>query len=194
MISARQAITGSVTVGHLPHPGAETALAEPVAITSGALRDDDEVGRYLPVLVRHAFATSWAGESNLRLTSLQGAVLLVDVSGYTSLTQRAVSAGPDVLERFKGALNEFFCRVIDLVYDDGGDVVTFEGDAILAFFPVGQTCLASVVARAARCALSASQLQLEIAALELRSNARAAASRITVGCGNMWLTAFGRPG
>jgi hypothetical protein len=60
MISARQAITGSVTVGHLPHPGAETALAEPVAITSGALRDDDEVGRYLPVLVRHAFATSWA--------------------------------------------------------------------------------------------------------------------------------------
>ena len=69
MISARQAITGSVTVGHLPHPGAETALAEPVAITSGALRDDDEVGRYLPVLVRHAFATSWAGPAT-RTTSL----------------------------------------------------------------------------------------------------------------------------
>jgi class 3 adenylate cyclase len=174
--------------------GEQTAFVEPARATSRTFCEGREIGRYLPVLVRHALATTWAGRSGLHLTSFEGAVVLVDVSGYTSLTQLAVSAGADVLERFKGALNEFFCRVIDLVYQDGGDVVTFEGDAILALFPVAQSSLASVVPRAARCALAASQLQLEIADLELGADLKAASCRTTVACGNMWLTAFGRSG
>jgi class 3 adenylate cyclase len=181
-------------MGGLPELRIQMAAFEVPGVTSDTCRDPDEVSRYLPDLVRQALATSWAGKPGQQLTSHEGATLFVDVSGYTSLTQSAVRRGDDVLERFKGALNEFFSRVIDLIYVEGGDVVTFEGDAILAFFPVREASLASVVARAARCALAVSQVRLEIATLELETKVNAVASRIAVGCGEVWLTAFGRPG
>jgi class 3 adenylate cyclase len=168
--SWRQSIQDSVITDRLPQPGTERVAGQ----VYGTLYDDAEVGRHLPVLVRHALATSWAGKSGLQIMSLEAAVLFVDVSGYTSLTQRAVRAGADVLERFKVALNEFFCRVINTVYDDGGDVVTFEGDAILALFPAGEAPLLGAVERAARCALQASQLQLDVSALGLEIDVKAA--------------------
>jgi class 3 adenylate cyclase len=171
----------------------ETAVGGPACPTSERVSEVDEIGRYLPVMVRHALAAGWAGQSGLQFASIETAVLLVDVSGYTSLTQRALSAGADVLERFKGALNDFFCQGIDLVYGEGGDVVTFEGDAILALFPVGGASLADVVARAARCALTISRLRLDIANLRLGTDLEGAPCRVTVGCGKVWLSAFGRP-
>lgn len=182
-----------MTTGRLPEPGIETAVPGSARATAGTCCDGDEIGRYLPVLVRHALATSWAGKSGLQLTCFEAAALFVDVSGYTSLTERAVRAGADVLERFKSALNEFFCQVIDIVYDAGGDVVTFEGDAIKALFPADETSFATAMARAARCGLAASQLRLDIAALGLGSSPNAV-SHISVTCGAVWLTAFGRPG
>jgi class 3 adenylate cyclase len=172
----------------------EKAVVGPACPTSETFSEGDEIGRYLPVMVRHALAAGWARQSGLQFTSIEAAVLLIDVSSYTSLTRRALSAGADILERFNGALNDFFCQAIDLLYGEGGDVVTFEGDAILALFPVGRASLADVVARAARCALTASRLHLDIADLPLGTDLEGGSCRVTVGCGKVWLTAFGRPG
>src|SRR5574339_1132243 len=63
-------------------------------------------------------------------------VLFADISGFTLLTERLAEKGPLGVESLARILNEYFGQLIDIVYEYGGDVVKFAGDAVIAVWPI----------------------------------------------------------
>jgi hypothetical protein len=57
------------------------------------------------------------------------AVLFVDLSGYSKITAAILSKGAHVLS---ASVNAYLTRLLAIIYDHGGDVLTFAGDALLA--------------------------------------------------------------
>ena len=59
-------------------------------------------------------------------------VVLADISGFTALAEKLAKL-PDGrgTEELSSRLNSYFGRMIDMIYEGGGDVVKFAGDALL---------------------------------------------------------------
>ena len=74
-----------------------------------------------------------------------GAVLLVDVIGFTAITQRFSKAGPRGAEQMSDVLNHTFGAIIDTIDRHGGDILTFAGDAVLAVWPAKKAHLEEAV-------------------------------------------------
>ena len=63
------------------------------------------------------------------IESMEAALLLCDLRGFTELSNRL--PGSTVL----GLLNAYFDKVLPAITREGGEVLKFMGDAVLAFFP-----------------------------------------------------------
>src|SRR6266542_2580531 len=63
-------------------------------------------------------------------------VLFADISGFTALTERLAEKGPVGVETLVSIINEYFGQLIDIIYEHGGDVVKFAGDALIAVWPI----------------------------------------------------------
>lgn len=61
--------------------------------------------------------------------SMEAALLLCDLRGFTELSNRL--PGSTVL----GLLNAYFDKIVPAITREGGEVLKFMGDAVLAFFP-----------------------------------------------------------
>lgn len=90
-----------------------------------------------------------AGE-NASLSSISrfhGALLFVDISGFTVLSQRLP------VDELRVHINAYFKKILDLIYNHGGDVIKFAGDALYAVWrvvPMHQTP-SQALTRAAHC-------------------------------------------
>ena len=93
------------------------------------------------------------------------ALLMVDISGFTALTEAAVRQGPAGTERLSRALNAYVGQIIDLVAEHGGDISKIVGDALLTVWLAADGDLATATRRAAQCGLAITaklgQLELE---------------------------------
>ncbi len=126
--------------------------------------------------------------------AFEAAVFVIDISGFTPLTQRAVIAGADSIERFHASVNDFFARVIDRIYVEGGDVVGFAGDAVIAVFEPHDGTLQDAALAAARCALGCRTERLDTTGIFPASPGIAIGTRIALNCGPVWAALIGRPG
>jgi adenylate cyclase len=63
-----------------------------------------------------------------QIESLDAALMLCDLRGFTDLSNRLPT------ERVLELLNLYFDQVLPAITDDGGEVLKFMGDAVLAFF------------------------------------------------------------
>jgi hypothetical protein len=133
-------------------------------------------------------ANSAGADTSPTVWTIDAALVVVDISGYTLLTQRAADEGLVAVERLNSALSEFFSKLIDLVMDADGDIVAFAGDAIFAVFPVRAEGLGDAARRAARCAVSANLVGLELE--EAWTTTEIAGCRITVAAGATWVATF----
>jgi class 3 adenylate cyclase/tetratricopeptide (TPR) repeat protein len=84
-------------------------------------------------------------------TQTAGALLFVDVSGFTKLTEHFSAAGPEGAERLAGAFDACFGRMFERIVERGGDVLAFAGDSVLALWPAPDERLAASVRDAAEC-------------------------------------------
>lgn len=66
---------------------------------------------------------------------LDGSVLHVDVSGFTSMTERLMAHGHRGAERISSSLNAVFEAAVGAISESGGFVATFAGDSFTAVFP-----------------------------------------------------------
>ena len=57
-----------------------------------------------------------------------------DISGFTAITERLAGLGRPGAEHINDILNLVFHRLIDEVFNFGGDVLEFGGDAMVVFF------------------------------------------------------------
>lgn len=87
-------------------------------------------------------------------TGIHAAVLLLDLSGFSSTADRlAREGGADGVEELTALVNDVFEQLIETVHSHGGDVIRFAGDALLVLFPVDRD-RAAVARAAVQCALA----------------------------------------
>lgn len=105
-----------------------------------------------PLLVRQLVdaGPTWADPVQVRSP---GAVLFADISGFTALSEHLARQGGRGLEQLTHLLNQCFGGVVDTVTAQGGEVVRFAGDALLARWSAGEQGLEDAVDRAAACSL-----------------------------------------
>src|SRR5262245_6688815 len=90
---------------------------------------------YLPPAVARAIHADPLAPIEPRAARFPAAVLLTDVSGFTSLTEKLAAHGSGGAEELTLLLNHYLSRMIGLLEDEGGEVVQFSGDALVAVFP-----------------------------------------------------------
>jgi class 3 adenylate cyclase len=85
------------------------------------------------------------GRSELGRELAEISVLLADLQGFTPYSERTTPAAVVAL------LNEYFEAIVPIIFDEGGTIVQFAGDAVMAIFnaPVRQPDHALHAARAA---------------------------------------------
>lgn len=115
----------------------------------------ESLASYVPAIQRRRIAARREPPAGASSDRFPGAVLFVDIAGFSSLTERLAQAGPEGAERLSRILNEYFGQLTDLVVAHGGDVQFFAGDAALAAWAVaGDDTLAAATDAATRCAMA----------------------------------------
>ena len=66
---------------------------------------------------------------------LRGALAFADISGFTALSEKLSVLGREGAEQVTDIVNRYFRRMLGIVFDYGGDVFKFGGDALLIYFP-----------------------------------------------------------
>jgi class 3 adenylate cyclase len=117
---------------------------------------------------------------------LPAAVMFVDVSRYTSLVEQLAQRGRDGLEQIPTLLGRSYARCAEHIYDLGGEVLHFAGDALLAYWPGEEAGLREAAAAAVACA--------ERICGERAGDREAQgepALHVGVGAGRLWAAALG---
>ena len=81
---------------------------------------------------------------------IDGSLALFDVSGFTVLTERLARLGRGGAEHINDVLNDIFEPLIDDVFEGGGDVLEFGGDAMVVLFSGSDHALPRSHSRSAR--------------------------------------------
>jgi class 3 adenylate cyclase/tetratricopeptide (TPR) repeat protein len=68
-------------------------------------------------------------------TEFRGAVLFVDISGYTALAEALCATGSNGVEQLGRTLDRAFRSYVRAVRTTGGEIACFAGDAFLAYWP-----------------------------------------------------------
>lgn len=112
----------------------------------------DTMSTYVPQAILRDLQKTPAptGPSNV---IFPGAVLFIDISGFTALNARLSILGPAGPEQVSTHLNRYFGQLIDAVHRHGGDVLKFAGDALICLFgtPECGEPLKTLVMRAVQC-------------------------------------------
>src|SRR5262245_35168671 len=100
---------------------------------------DDQLIRtlvsYLPPAVARAVHNDPRPLQSPQVDRFPSAVLLCDISGFTALTEKLAVYGASGAEELIQILDSYFSRMIGLLEAEGGEVVQFSGDALMAVFP-----------------------------------------------------------
>jgi len=84
---------------------------------------------------RELLALTRQSVAGTHLHTFHGAALFLDIEGYTRLTDRLTSDGPEGVERLSSLLNQAFSHYLETIHRWGGEVAVFAGDALLAYWP-----------------------------------------------------------
>ena len=141
---------------------------------------------YVPIpVIRHLRQRKAPVEEPFRHT-FPASVLFADISGFTKLTESLAKKGSAGEEELTRHLNLYFGQMIDIIDSEGGEVVKFAGDALLALWPVnkteyGQEDLIEAARRATQCAM-----RVQDAIRDFRPESGVVlALRISIGIGEM---------
>ena len=93
---------------------------------------------YVPRLIQKRVAQNPIPIDAPLAQDFQAAVMFADISGFTALTEQLAERGTAGVETLARILNDYFGQLIDLVYEYGGDVVKFGGDAIIVVWPISE--------------------------------------------------------
>lgn len=78
--------------------------------------------------------------------SLDAVTLFMDMTGFTAMTQAFMQRGRDGAETLSTILNHVFAPVVQAVYEQGGFITGFAGDAFTALFPIDEPLRACAAA------------------------------------------------
>ncbi len=89
--------------------------------------------RYLPdFLIEEVLRDPTPGRAGGKF--LEGTLLFADVSGFTAMSERLSRIGREGAEEIASIINLYFTVMLTLLRDQGGQLLTFGGDALLGLF------------------------------------------------------------
>src|SRR5690349_17459793 len=144
----------------------------------------DTLKSYIPDILQRRIVDDPTPPNKPFMEEYSAAVLFVDISGFTALTEQFAARGPSGAEDISAVLNGFYGQWIAMIKDYGGDIIKFAGDGLLVVW-LGDD-LESATLRAAQTALEARK-KLET----FRAGDRALSTRISLGAGRIVLTGLG---
>ncbi|NJK41718.1 MAG: adenylate/guanylate cyclase domain-containing protein [Acaryochloridaceae cyanobacterium SU_2_1] len=162
----------------------------------------EALASYVPKIIVRRLQQDPTPIAKPRIDRCAAAILFIDISGFTRLTETLVQSGPAGLEELSLVLNAYFSQMIDLILGEGGDVLKFAGDALLAIWPCeeGEADLSELTLRACQCALAMQRYSLSYrpsqeASLALRisvgaGNIAIALLAVSINVGNIWWSAI----
>jgi class 3 adenylate cyclase len=89
---------------------------------------------YLPSFYLQSLAQRSHPPTQHSLIRTAGAMLLVDVSGFSRITSRLAERGPIGAEQLAEVLDSYFGKITDVIAAHGGDVLCFAGDAAIGLW------------------------------------------------------------
>ncbi len=95
----------------------------------------ETLASYVPVLITRRMVADSTPLIEPVADSFPAAVLCADISGCTLLTEHLSGRGSAGTEELTNLLNIYFGQLIDLINDQGGDVIKFAGNSLLAVWP-----------------------------------------------------------
>lgn len=120
---------------------------------------------YAPGPLRRRVAVDPSMPSAARRDDAHGAVMLVDIAGFTALAEQAAARGGEGAETLTRVINECFGHLSRAIAAWGGESLCFPGDAVLALWRADDAAsLGRAAGAAARCGLA---LQSNFPALEI---------------------------
>jgi class 3 adenylate cyclase len=116
-------------------------------------------------------AVAWAQAMPVaRHRTIEGSLAFVDISGFTTLTERLAAKGKIGAEEMSDVLNEKFAQLLEVAYSYGALLVKWGGDAVLLLFEGPDH--AALACRAAhemqRTMRRVGRLQTSVGAVQLR--------------------------
>ena len=150
------------------------------------------VKTYLPLPV--VLAPQPAGEAAGGM--YQGVFLFGDVSGFTPLSEQLKALGQAGAERIMDIINRLFSELVGALFDHGGTLLKFGGDALLGLFPAdSDEAMATGALQAVQAALAmqAVMQQEKFAAIEVPGGARALQIKCGISSGPYFAAHIGTP-
>lgn len=110
---------------------------------------------YVPNVVLRRFVHNPNPLAPPETESYPASLLFADISGFTPLTEKLAQSGSRGVEQLTQYLNDYFGQMISIIFNHGGDIVKFAGDALLAIWPTtSENGLGYSSSIAAQCALT----------------------------------------
>ena len=110
----------------------------------------------------------------------QGAFLFVDVSGFTPLSERLSKQGRAGAEQVTTIINSLFHELVSILFQHGGSLLKFGGDALLGLFSANDEAeMAAGALHAAQAAVAMQAIMEKFAAIE----AAGETSALRIKCG-----------
>lgn len=148
---------------------------------------------YVPRLIQKRVAQNPVPIDSPLAQDFQAAVMFADISGFTALTERLAEKGAAGVETLARILNDYFGQFIDLVYEYGGDVMKFGGDAIMVAWPIAdapssptQGARRELTLRAAGCAF-----RIRERLLNYQADGSTLSLKFSLGTGRVWESHIG---
>jgi class 3 adenylate cyclase len=129
-------------------------VAEGVGAHSMNLSGIEEIERFAPNILLRFLTEKWPRDLPA-VEPIGGSLLWIDIVGSTALTNHFAAQGPEGIETLTKLLNGYFSLLTDTVHEHGGDVIAFDGDALLCLWPTLGEDLREASLHAAACAWAA---------------------------------------
>ena len=144
----------------------------------------DTLKSYIPDILQKRIVAEPTPPTKPFGETYQAAVLFVDISGFTALTEQFAAKGRSGAEDISAMLNDFYGQWINIIKTYGGDIIKFAGDGLLVIWQYNNLEKATLLA--AQTALEARK-KLE----NFRVGGSTLSTRIALGTGQIALTGLG---
>ena len=137
-----------------------------------------------PPLLRHLISTSDISSAS-SIQHFTGAVLFADVSGFTPLTESLAQHGTRGSEELSRLMSTYFDQMISLVMAEGGEVVSFSGDALTILFSATDEPLSYAIRRAYQAARTMQNAMTTLGTLSTSIGNIVLGMKICIGAGHL---------
>src|SRR5258706_9515683 len=93
----------------------------------------DTLKSYIPDILQSRIVDDPTPPNKPFMENYLAAVLFVDISGFTALTEQFAVRGPSGAEDISGVLNDFYGQWIDIIRSYGGAVFKFATEGGIVF-------------------------------------------------------------